>query len=405
MSSALKQIFLMFRVNLGSLPRRLWISLSMVLSVALVVAVLAGFLAMARGFEAALQGTGSPGIAVILGGGTNQETGSDVPAEAIRSLTAAIGEIGVARDAAGLAPAGELALSREIVVPVDVVRASDGAEQTLSLRGMDLAGPGLRDRATLSQGRLFSPGAREIVVGGRIADEFSGFAVGDKVRLGAVDWTVVGHFTSGGSAFESEIWADLEAVQSAFDRQGQVQSLRMRLDGAGALDVLRQHLSAIPGAPLTAVSEADLYAAQSERTASLIRLFGWPLALLMAVGATAGALNTMMSSVSDRTVEISTLRLLGFGRLSAFTATWVEAVALSVVGAALGILASWLAFNGWQASTMGANNTKMAFQLDVTADVALTAGLLGLAIGIIGGALPALAATRLPLTSALRARG
>lgn len=389
----------MVRVNLGSLPRRLWISLSMVLSVALVVAVLAGFLAMARGFEAALQGAGSTGIAVILGGGTNQETGSDVPAEAIRSLAAMTGEIGVVRNAAG-----GLALSREIVVPVDVVRASDGAEQTLSLRGMDLAGPGLRDRATLSQGRLFSPGAREIVVGGRIADEFSGFAVGDKVRLGTMDWTVTGHFTSGGSAFESEIWADLEAVQSAFDRQGQVQSLRVRLAGAGGLPVLQEHLSAFPGAPLTAVSEADLYAAESERTASLIRLFGWPLALLMAVGATAGALNTMMSSVSDRTVEISTLRLLGFGRLPAFAATWVEAVALSISGAALGILASRLAFNGWQASTMGANNTKMAFQLDVTTDVALTAGLLGLAIGIIGGALPALAATRLPLTSALRAR-
>ncbi|MGO7203892.1 ABC transporter permease, partial [Rhizobium ruizarguesonis] len=312
----------------------------------------------------------------------------------------------VARNAAGgLAPAGELALSREIVVPVDVVRASDGVEQTLSLRGMDLAGPGLRDRATLSQGRLFSPCAREIVVGGRIADESSGFAVGDKVRLGAMDWTVTGHFTSGGSAFESEIWADLEAVQSAFDRQGQVQSLHVRLEGASGLAALREHLSALPGAPLTAVSEAELYAAQSERTSSLIHLFGWPLALLMAVGATAGALNTMMSSVSDRTVEISTLRLLGFGRLPAFAATWVEAVALSISGAALGILASRLAFNGWQASTMGANNSKMAFQLDVTTDVALTAGLLGLAIGIIGGALPALAATRLPLTSALRARG
>ncbi|MBY5409001.1 ABC transporter permease [Rhizobium leguminosarum] len=410
MSSALKQIFLMIRVNLGSLPRRVWISLSMVLSVALVVAVLAGFLAMARGFEAALQDTGSPGIAVILGGGTNQEIGSDVPAEAIRSLTAATGGIGVARNAAGgMAPAGGLALSREIVVPVDVVRASDGAEQTLSLRGMDLAGSALRDRAVLSQGRLFSPGARDIVVGAHIADEFSGFAVGDKVRLGAVDWTVVGHFTSGGSAFESEIWADLEAVQSAFDRQGQVQSLRVRLDGgsdaASALATLRARLSGLSGPPLTTVSEADLYAAQSERTSSLIRLFGWPLALLMAVGATAGALNTMMSSVSDRAIEIATLRLLGFGRLPAFTATWVEAVALSISGAALGILASWFAFNGWQASTMGANNTKMAFQLDVTTDVALTAGLLGLAIGIIGGALPALAATRLPLTSALRARG
>lgn len=194
-------------------------------------------------------------------------------------------------------------------------------------------------------------------------------------------------------------------MQSAFDRQGQVQSLRVRLDAASALTTLRARLSGLSGPPLTAVSEADLYAAQAERTESLIRLFGWPIALLMAVGATAGALNTMMSSVSDRTVEIATLRLLGFGRLPAFTATWVEAVALSIAGAALGILASWLAFNGWQASTMGANNTKMAFQLDVTADVALTAGLLGLAIGIIGGALPALAATRLPLTSALRTRG
>ncbi|MBY3224727.1 ABC transporter permease [Rhizobium laguerreae] len=403
MSSTLKQIFLMIRVNLGSLPRRLAISLSMVLSVALVVAVLAGFLAMARGFEAALAGAGSPDIAVILGGGTNQETGSDVPAEAIRSLAAVSGDTGIASDGAG-----GRALSRETVVPVDI-RASDGADQTLSLRGMDMAGPGLRERARLSEGRLFSPGAREIVVGARIAQTFPGFAVGETVRLGTVDWRVAGHFTSGGSAFESEIWTDLEAVQSAFDRQGQVQSLRVRLDGgrdaASALTTLRARLSGLSGPPLTAVSEADLYAAQAERTESLIRLFGWPIAVLMAVGATAGALNTMMSSVSDRTVEIATLRLLGFGRLPAFTATWVEAVALSITGAALGILASWLAFNGWQASTMGANNTKMAFQLDVTADVALIAGLLGLAIGIIGGALPALAATRLPLTSALRARG
>ncbi|KPH07778.1 FtsX-like permease family protein [Rhizobium acidisoli] len=402
MSSALKQTFLMIRINLGSLPRRLTISLSMVLSVALVVAVLAGFLAMARGFEAALAGAGSPDIAVILGGGTNQETGSDVPADAIRSLTAISGETGIARDGAG-----GLALSRETIVPIDV-KGSDGAEQTLSLRGMDRTGLDLRGRARLSQGRLFAPGAREIVVGARIADAFPGFSVGQKVRFGAVDWTVAGHFTSGGSAFESEIWADLDAVQSAFDRQGQVQSLRVRLAGgdpATALAVLRERLSDLSGTPLTAIPEADLYAAQAERTESLIRLFGWPIALLMAVGATAGALNTMMSSVSDRGVEIATLRLLGFPRLPAFVATWVEAVLLSVAGAGVGILASRLAFNGWQASTMGANNTKMAFQLVVTPDVILTAGLLGLVVGVIGGALPALAAARLPLRAALRARG
>jgi putative ABC transport system permease protein len=402
MSSVLKQSFLMIRVNLGSLPRRLWISVSMALSVALVVAVLAGFLAMARGFEAALAGAGSPDVAVILGGGTSQETGSDVPAEAIRSLEAMSGDMGIARDGAG-----GLALSREVVVPVDV-RGGDGADQTLSLRGMDAAGPGLRERASISEGRMFSPGGREIVVGARIAEAFPGFAVGDTVRLGAVDWKVAGHFASGGSAFESEIWANREAVQSAFDRQGQVQSLRVRLDGgdpARALATLRARLSALAGPPLTAVSEADLYAAQAERTESLIRLFGWPIALLMAVGAAAGALNTMMSSVSDRAVEIATLRLLGFSRLPAFTATWVEAVLLSAAGAALGILASRFAFDGWQASTMGANNTRMAFQLVVTPDVILTAGLLGLAVGVIGGALPALAATRLPLNAALRARG
>ncbi len=125
----------------------------------------------------------------------------------------------------------------------------------------------------------------------------------------------------------------------------------------------------------------------------------------MALGATAGALNTMMSSISDRTIEIATVRALGFSRVSAFMSTWIEAIVLAAFGVVVGIAASWLAFNGWQASTIGVNNTRMAFQLAVTGDVMLTAGILGLAIGIVGGALPAFAETRLPLTAALRARG
>ena len=184
-----------------------------------------------------------------------------------------------------------------------------------------------------------------------------------------------------------------------------MQSLKLRLTDPASLKRLQDVLATITGTPLVAVAEADLYAAQSGRTASLIRLFGWPVALLMAVGATAGALNTMMSSVADRTVEIATVRALGFSRLSAFLGTWVEAVMLASAGVVLGLFASWLIFNGWQASTIGANNARMAFQLTVTPDVLMTAGLLGLAIGIVGGALPAIAAPRLPLTAALRARG
>jgi putative ABC transport system permease protein len=399
MSTHSRQALVMIRTNLSSLKRRLAISTSMILSVALVVCVLAGFLAMAKGFETALNGAGSPSVAVILGGGTNQETGSDIPAAVIRTLDAMTGDLGVTRDSAG-----KLVASREIVVPVDVKQAGDGAARTLALRGMDAAGPSIRDGIDLSAGRFFTPGAREIVVGDRLASEF-GLDVGDVVRLGAVDWTVAGHFSAHGSAFESEIWADLDAVRAAFDRQGQVQSLKLRLTDPTALKLLQDKVATITGTPLVVLSEADLYAAQSGRTASLIRLFGWPLALLMAVGAAAGALNTMMSSVTDRTVEIATVRALGFSRLSAFLGTWVEAIVLAGAGGIVGLLASWLIFNGWQASTIGANNARMAFQLAVTPDVLVTSGLLGLAIGIFGGALPAIAATRLPLTAALRARG
>ncbi|MET2827113.1 ABC transporter permease [Mesorhizobium shangrilense] len=399
MFSQLKQTAVMTRANLGSLPRRAWIASSMVLSVALVVSVLIGFLSMARGFEKTLASAGSASVAIILGGGTNQEIGSDIPADLIRNLRANRGETGIARDSAGA-----LIASREILVPVDVKRLADGADQTLALRGMDMVGPSLRDGAVLSQGRMFSPGAREIVVGARIASEFAGLNVGDKVRLGSVDWTVVGRFAAGGSAFESEIWADIEAVQPAFDRQGQVQTVRARVDGPAGLQTLQATLASAVRTPAAALSEADFYASQSVRISNLIRLFGWPIALLMAIGATAGALNTMMSSVSDRTVEIATVRTLGFGRFAAFTATWIEAVLLSLVGALIGAVVSWLVFNGWQASTLGANNTHMAFQLSVTGGLMLQAGLLGLAIGVVGGALPAFVATRLPLTSALTNR-
>lgn len=399
MSSTFRQTLVMTRANILSLPRRVSISLSMVLSVTLVVGVLTGFLSMAKGFETTLQSAGSRSVAVILGGGTNQEAASDIPASVIRTLQAKTGDIGVARN-----DDGSLVSSRETVVATEVKPVGTNVARTVALRGMDMAGAAIRDHVSLSNGRLFAPGAREIVVGDRLGREF-GFRTGDRVRLGAVDWLVVGHFSARGSAFESEIWADLDAVSAAFDRQGQVQSLRVRLDQPASLRILQAKLAEITPTPMVAVSEADLYAAQSERTAGLIRLFGWPLALLMAIGASAGSLNTMMNSVSDRSVEIATVRALGFSRLSAFVGTWIEAMLLAAVGVLCGLALSWLVFNGWQASTIGANNARMAFQLAVTGDVMLTAGLLGLAIGIIGGGLPAIAATRLPLATALRSRG
>lgn len=398
MSSVLNQIVVSVRSNLLSLPRRAAISLSMILSVALAVCVLVGFLAMAAGFEKVLADSGSERVAVVLGGGTTQETGSDVSADAIRALRATRADIGVLRDEAG-APR----ISEELVQPV-VLPAPDGeALRTVSLRGMGPEGPGLRDGVAIVEGRLFAEGAREIAVGAGLAAGDPSLAVGRDVRIGAVDWTVVGHYAARGSVFDSELWTGIDALRAAFDHPGQTQTLRMRLAGDGGLETLEEALSAGPSPePLVAVAEAELYAAQSSRTVELIRLFGWPLAILMAFGATVGALNTMMSSVSDRTVEIATVRALGFSRLSAFMATWIEALVLALIGTGLGLLASWFAFNGWQASTLGANGTRMAFELVVDGQVMRTVAVFGLAIGLLGSFVPALIATRIPLIAALR---
>ena len=398
MSTSLRQFRAMLRSDLAGLRHRLALSLSMVIAITLVVSVLAGFLSMAAGFERVLNGSGSPGIAVVLGGGARQETGSDIAPDVMRSILALRGDIGAARDDSGM-----LIASRELVVSATTPQG----EATLALRGMDPAGPGLRDGVSLTAGRLFTPGTHEILVGEALAQQLPGFAPGEVVRFGALDWLVVGHFAAQGSAFESEIWADLGSVQAAFDRQGEVQSLRLRLsapDGISGPDRLASALSEAVATPLVVMTEAQLYAGQSGRVAALIRLFGWPLALLMAAGASAGALNTMMSSVSGCSRDIATLRALGFGRLPAFFATWTEAALLALLGTLIGLGLSWLIFNGWQASTTGAHNARMGFRLLVTGDVMLKAGLVGLGIGLIGGALPAILATRLPVATALRER-
>ncbi|KMW56562.1 hypothetical protein AIOL_001516 [Candidatus Rhodobacter oscarellae] len=366
----------------------------------LVVCVLCGFLAMARGFEITLQSAGSPEVAVILGGGTREETNSEIPAEVARTIMAMSEGISVVRDSRGTP-----LLSNEVIVPVEYRDHPDAAGEMLALRGMDPTGPDIRREVILSSGKYASPGTREIVVGAQLAATYPGFGIGEDVRLGPVVWTVSGHFSAQGSAFESELWGDIDAVRAAFNRVGEVQSLRLRLTEPSAIKQLAMAVDPLAGAQLKVLSEADLYASQSQGTSRLIQLFGWPIALLMAIGATAGALNTMMSSLSDRTAEIATARALGFNRLSAFVATWLEALLLSAVGVGLGLVLSWLTLNGWQTSTLGANNAQMSFRLVVNGDVMATAALVGIAIGAIGGALPAIAAARVPLTVALRARG
>lgn len=395
MASKLHQSCVVVTANVKSLYRRLWISASMVISIALVVVVLIGFLAMARGFEAALESAGSDEVAVVLAGGARDEKGSSVPPAILHQLAAAPKSLGIAR--AGGAPM----ISRELVVAVDAPLKSSGEMQTISLRGMDPIGVTLRPNVRLSAGRMAQPGSAELVVGDEIADRYRGFDLGETVTFGSTKWTVVGHFDAGGSAFGSEIWSDLSAVQALFKKEGNVQSLRIGLDGRGKEAALDSYLQDTASTPVTVLTEKEYFSAQSQRMSRLIRLFGWPIAIVMAIGATAGALNTMLSSVSDRAVEIATLRAIGFSGVAAFLGTWSEALLLTLIGALTGVAVSVLVFTGFSASTQSGGG-QIAFDLQVTGQIIAQAGALALVIGLFGGALPALKAARMPLIKAMR---
>ncbi len=394
------QTLAVIRSNLNSLPRRIWLSFSMAAAIALVVFVLVGFLAMAHGLEESLAATGADDVVVVLGEGARQELGSEISAGAYGGLLAQADAVGIARDANGVAR-----ISREMVMPVDASRADTGAIQTISLRGMDLTGAVLRSAAVLTEGRMFQPGTHEIVASDHIAETYAGFGIGETVAIGRSNWTIVGHFSAEVSVFGSEVWAALDAVQTDFGQGDVVQSLRIGLQTPAALRSLQPALAALDSADLFARTEASFYAAQSGHAARLIRFFAWPLALMLAMGAGAGALNTMLGSVTERTTEIATLRALGFPRRATFWGTWAEAIVLSLLGAAIGAVLGWLIFHGFSAATMGANQNQFAFELHVTGDVIRPAVILALMIGVVGGLIPAWIGSRLKPVTALRRHG
>lgn len=399
MSSRLMHGFVLATANLKTIRRRLWISASMVGAIALVVCVLLGFLGLAKGFEQALAGTGSDDVAVVLGAGARDEIGSRIERADVHRLESLPVSVAVARDRTG-----RPVMSREVVVPVEAVSRADGRRRTLTLRGVDPHGTALRAGLVLADGRMPQAGSPEIAVGAALARTYRDLGLGETVSFGSTSFTVVGVFSAGGSAFETEILADLEVAQALFDRPGEIDSVRVLLEHPAAIEALRAHLAADGGQPLGVFAEKSFYAGQSERMSRLIRLFAWPLALLMAIGATAGALNTMYSSVSDRTVETATVRALGFSRFSAFLGTWLEALALTLLGVALGMGAAFLLLDGLAATTTGPNDAQLSFTLAITPATLTQAGVLALIIGVVGGSLPALRAARIPIAAAMTGR-
>jgi putative ABC transport system permease protein len=389
-----KQIGAVTSIGLSTLPQRLGSSFVIVIGIAGVVGVLLSVLAMATGFQKTLSSTGKDDRALVLRGGSNSELASTISRENTLTILDAPG---VRRNAEGK-PIG----SAEAIVIVDLPKKSNDASSNVSMRGVGPFGLQARPEIHLVQGRMFSPGLREIIVGLAAQRQFKGLELGQKLELRGSEWTIVGAFESGGDSHESELIADAESVLSAY-RRNLFQSVFVQLDSVAAFDGFKKALTSDPQLSVDVKREREYYADQSQGLSKVLSFVAYVVGGIMAVGALFGALNTMYSAVSTRSQEIATLRAIGFGNFPVVVSVMVEALALSLVGALIGSALSWIFFNGNAISTLGANFTQVVFKLTVTPELIVLGIIWACVIGVIGGLFPAVRAARLPVAAALRA--
>lgn len=392
---ALDQIAAISLMNLRNLWQRFWSSLVIVIGVAGVVAVLVSVLAMAFGFRATVAGTGRADRAIILRGAATSELESFIARAAAVTL----------RDGPGIKKDGEgrPIASPEMLVMVNLSKKGQSEAANVALRGVGEAAFALRPELKIVEGRAFEPSVYEAIVGTSAHAQFQGLDVGNRINIRGTEWTIVGVFTSNGDTHESEIMADVETISSAYRRPG-YQAMSVMLESSQAFDTLKTWVSGNPTLGLDVRREPDYYAAQSRQLSQILFFIAYFVGGIMAVGALFGALNTMYSAVAARTVEIATLRAIGFGSAAVIVSVLLEALLLALAGGAVGALLGWVFFNGNAISTLGANFTQVVFPLTVSAPVLTTGIAWALAVGALGGLLPAARAARLPVAVALQVR-
>lgn len=394
MLNAFSQVGTVTWLGLRTIGQRLGSSLATVFGVMGVVGVLIVVLSIGEGFRRALVSSGSDDTALVLRSGSDNEMTSGL----LRDHTRIIAEApGVLRSAQG--PVA----SAELYVVVDVPKRSTGTDANVPLRGVQPAAFQVRDEVKIVEGRLFEPGRNEIIVGKSAAAEFAGLQVGDRKRWGGNEWTVVGIFSAGGGLAESEIWCDVGVLQPAYRRGSTFQAVYAKLESAEAFDRFKDALTTDPRLDVKVIRESEYYEAQSRVLHQIITGLGVFIGLVMAAGATFGALNTMYSAVATRTREVATLRALGFGAGPVVISILAEALFLALVGGALGAAVAYLGFNGFQAATMNWTTfSQVAFQFAVTPALIAMGTVFALIIGLIGGLFPAIRAARMPVATALR---
>ena len=394
MSNSLSQVAAVTVMNVRNMRERLTSSIVALVGITGVVTVLIGVLSIGEGFRAVLDQSGAPDVAIVLRGGSNDEMSSGFGQDVTRIISDAKQ---IARDSEG--PIA----SSELYVVVDSPLKSTRTAANVPLRGVSHQAKKLRQKFQIIEGRDFTPGTFEVIAGQGAAKQFAGLTVGNKLRWGTTEWTVVGIFKDRGSVAESELWTDATILQGAYNRGSSYQSVRAKLTSPGALKSFKDSLTADPRLNVKVFSEKEFYEEQSRTLRALVNSIGIAIAGLMGLGAVFAALNTMYSAVSARTREIATLRALGFGSTPVVASVIVEALLLALAGGIIGMLISYFSFNGLRASTMNfAAFSQITFAFTVTPALLLQGLIYALILGFVGGLMPSLRAARLPITTGLR---
>ncbi|HUR36113.1 MAG TPA: ABC transporter permease [Vicinamibacterales bacterium] len=391
----LRQTLAVMALNIRTIPSRLNSSFVAIVGIAGVVVVFVSVLSIAAGFSAAMQGSGSRGRALVMRSGADSELTS--------GLSGA--EVDIVRQAPGMARDGQSGLaSAELYVIIDLPKkSSPSTSANVPMRGIEPPGMTLRPEVSIIDGRMFRFGTNEVIAGRGARNQFVNLNVGDTVVSGQNRWDVVGVFESDGGVAETEVWCDVRTLQGAYRRGNSYQSLLASLESPDTFDTFRDWLTANPQLNVSIRRENEYYAGQSQTLTRLIQTVGFAIAGLMGIGAIFGAILTMYTAVATRAREIATLRALGFDTTSVVVSVLAESMVLGVIGGLIGGAAAYFGFNGYQTSTMNFQTfSQVAFAFRVTPGL-LGAGLFyALAMGAIGGLLPALRAARLPIPSALR---
>jgi putative ABC transport system permease protein len=381
-------------LNLRTIPRRLGSTGVAIVGIAGVVVVFVSVLSIAAGFTAAMRGSGSPSRALVMRSGADSE------------MTSVLGrsEVDVIKQAPGLRRDGQtIVASADLYVIIDLPKKSTNTAANVPMRGVEPTAMPVRDEVSVIDGRMFEFGTNEVVVGRGASSQFEGLTVGNELRSGQNTWRVVGIFESDGGVAETEIWCDARVLQGAYRRGNTFQTVSARLDSSDSFDSFRDWLTSNPQVNVQVRRETDYYAQQSQALSNLIQTVGFGIAALMGIGAVFGAILTMYTAVSTRSREIATLRALGFNSTSVVISVIAEALALGAIGGIIGGAVAYLAFNGYETSTMNFQTfSQVAFAFRVTPQLLMMGLLYSLLMGLVGGLFPAIRAARLPIPSALR---